>query len=128
MSVEHLSAEVTEVLATLRLDDGQVRFSDADFQKHKSRFEVVAPERRKELVKELLAAALKVMREGEEAARPALEQITELCAILLVNRELAEAVVASVTGAEISKTPVGSEKVEGAVSPLGARFGGFDKK
>jgi hypothetical protein len=123
-----LSDEVTAVLRTLRLDDDGVRIADADFDAHRRTFEAIAPERRKATCKELLAAAIKVQREGGEGARPALEQLTELCSILLVNREVAEALIASVTGAEISKRPVGAEKVEGAVSPLGARFGDFGEK
>ena len=118
-----LSDEVVAVLETLRVEENGVCIDDDAFAKHKQRFESVAPERKKALCKDLLAAAIKIQREAEGQAGPAMEQLTELCAILLVDGEVARALIASVTGADVSNRPIGTERVAGAVSPLGARFG-----
>jgi len=138
-----MGATARAIAADLHLaDDGAASLPDEPFTRWCKELEVYPPDDRKALCTDLVALSLGLHRVGNDGTEPAIARLMELCAILLISGEAAKALfegagldvqqrAASVTGAEVSNRPATGEKVEGAISPLGARFGmmdGIDKK
>ena len=117
-------------------DDGGASLPDEASERWSKELEVYPPDKRQAVCTDLLALSLGLHRVGSDATEPAVARLMELCAILLVSGAAAKALfegaglevqrqAASVTGAEVSNRPATGERVEGAVSPLGARFAGI---
>jgi hypothetical protein len=129
-----LSLKVEEMTRDLKLDAGRAALPEEAMDRWSRVFETVPPEERRLLCRDVLAFALHLNAEAGDAARPALEQLSNLCAILLVSGKAARALfeAAGLEAADRSKTITGQESsnrpVEKAAdlqsSPLFARFGG----
>lgn len=131
---EHqLGALASELAAALEMDGVELVVPEPVMKNLSKRCETTPPEERRAICLDLLALASRLEREGGASTRPAIGQLADLVAILLVSGEAARALfeaaglegaarAATVTGAQASNRPVGGEKVEGATSPLGARF------
>ena len=133
-----LTLKVEELTRELKVEDGKAALPEDAMSRWSKVFEMVPPEERRLLCRDVLAFALHLNDEAGPAAGPALEQLSNLCAILLVSGPAAKALFEAagleglakskaVTGAEHSNRPV--EKAANlSSSPLFARFGGGDKK
>ena len=122
MTTEPAGADIEDLVAELRVGEQGIFLDDETVTRFQSRFEAKDTTERKPLAVRLIALARKLPAADAALARPAVEQLLDLCAVLRVDRAAATAACSAVLGQEKNLTPVGTEKVQGAVSPLGARF------
>jgi hypothetical protein len=129
-----LTLKVEELTRELKLDEGRASLPEEAMDRWSRVFETVAPEERRLLCRDVLAFALHLNAEAGDAAKPALEQLANLCAILLVSGKAARALfeAAGLEAADRSRAITGQESSNRPVekagdlksSPLFARFGG----